>query len=191
MRLFLFYEKLLMRFVNASIFWRRQGRDMSSSSWSRYLPLDFQCPVSSSSLSEESLGDGLMLFRHLCLLSSKSELDLLRRLRRLSSESKIEGLSLGEYLRPSLSWTLRLPSLAWALVRNPSFSHSSRYCESVSSSSTIFLSILVNTGCQRLSLSHLLFWWRGGDASSKLSQDRRLWFHIFFASYRMRVSRVL
>ncbi|GJR34379.1 hypothetical protein Tco_1210063 [Tanacetum coccineum] len=52
-----------------------------SSASSRYLFLDFQCPVSASSLSEES---------------SEDELTLLRRLRRLSSESELGGLSLGE-----------------------------------------------------------------------------------------------
>ncbi|GKC95695.1 hypothetical protein Tco_1161137, partial [Tanacetum coccineum] len=49
--------------------------------------VDFQCPVSASSLSEES---------------SEDELTLLRRLRRLSSESKLGGLSFGERLCPSL-----------------------------------------------------------------------------------------
>nr|GFD38014.1 hypothetical protein [Tanacetum cinerariifolium] len=44
------------------------------------------------------------------------ELTLLRRLRRLSSESKLGGLSLRERHRPSLSWTSRLPSLTWTLV---------------------------------------------------------------------------
>ncbi|GKG26609.1 hypothetical protein Tco_0402312 [Tanacetum coccineum] len=57
-----------MRRVNASTFWRCHGRD-------------FQCPVSASSLSE---------------VSSKDELTLLRCLRRLSSESELGGLSLGE-----------------------------------------------------------------------------------------------
>ncbi|GJU68237.1 hypothetical protein Tco_1254496, partial [Tanacetum coccineum] len=42
-----------MRRVNASTFWRRHGRDISSSSSLRYLFLDFQCPVSTSSLSED------------------------------------------------------------------------------------------------------------------------------------------
>ena len=88
MRLLLSSEKSLMRRVNASTFWRRQGRDISSSSSLRCLLLDFKCHVSLSSLSEESLED---------------ELTLLRRLRRLSSESKLEGLSLGECCRPSLS----------------------------------------------------------------------------------------
>ncbi|GJS63823.1 hypothetical protein Tco_0678387 [Tanacetum coccineum] len=45
MRLLLSSEKSLMRRVNASTFWRRHGRDISSSSSSRYLFLDFQCPV--------------------------------------------------------------------------------------------------------------------------------------------------
>nr|GEV87457.1 hypothetical protein [Tanacetum cinerariifolium] len=58
------------------------------------------CPVSSSSLSEESLED---------------ELTLLRRLRRLSSKFELGGLSLRERRRPSLSWKSRLPSLAWTL----------------------------------------------------------------------------
>ncbi|GKD61929.1 hypothetical protein Tco_1299438, partial [Tanacetum coccineum] len=48
------------------------------------------CPVSASSLSEES---------------SEDELTLLRRLCRLSSESELGGLSLGERLCPSLLWT--------------------------------------------------------------------------------------
>ncbi|GJZ23389.1 hypothetical protein Tco_0560848, partial [Tanacetum coccineum] len=47
-------------------------------------------PVSASSLSEES---------------SEDELTLLRRLRQLSLESKLGGLSLGECLCPSLLWT--------------------------------------------------------------------------------------
>ncbi|GJX17847.1 hypothetical protein Tco_0218679 [Tanacetum coccineum] len=54
---------------------------MSSSS--RYLFLDFQCPVSASSLSE---------------VSSEDTLTRLRRLRRLSSESELGGLSLEERL---------------------------------------------------------------------------------------------
>ncbi|GJV14377.1 hypothetical protein Tco_1359700 [Tanacetum coccineum] len=73
-----------MRRVKASTFWRRHGRDMSSSS--RYLFLDFQCPVSASSLSE---------------VSSEDTLTRLRRLRRLSSESELGGLSLEERLCPS------------------------------------------------------------------------------------------
>ncbi|GJU29914.1 hypothetical protein Tco_1173503 [Tanacetum coccineum] len=63
---------------------------------------DFQCPVSASSLSEES---------------SEDELTLLRRLRRLSLESELGGLSLGECLCPSLLWTSRLPSLSRTLMR--------------------------------------------------------------------------
>nr|GEV73164.1 ribonuclease H-like domain, reverse transcriptase, RNA-dependent DNA polymerase [Tanacetum cinerariifolium] len=59
------------------------------------------CPVSSSSLSEESLEDELTL------------------LRQLSSESELGGLLLMERRRPSLSWKSRLPSLAWTL--NPFF----------------------------------------------------------------------
>nr|GFB57987.1 hypothetical protein [Tanacetum cinerariifolium] len=82
-------------------------RDISSSSWLWYPFLDFQCPVFSSSLFEESLED---------------EPTLLRRLRRLSSESELGGLSLMERRRPSLSWTSRLPSLAWTLVHHPLFS---------------------------------------------------------------------
>ncbi|GKF40102.1 hypothetical protein Tco_0120163 [Tanacetum coccineum] len=74
---------------SASTFWRRHGRDISSSS--RYLFLDFQCPVSASSLFEESSEE-----------SSEDELTLLRRLRRLSSESELGGLSFGECLCPSL-----------------------------------------------------------------------------------------
>ncbi|GKG03206.1 hypothetical protein Tco_0310842, partial [Tanacetum coccineum] len=102
MRLFLSSEKLLMRRINASTLWRRHRRDISSSSSSRYLFLDFQCPVSASSLSEES---------------SEDELTLLRRLHRLSSESELGGLSLGERLYPSLLWTSRLPSLSRTLMR--------------------------------------------------------------------------
>ncbi|GJU28857.1 hypothetical protein Tco_1172446 [Tanacetum coccineum] len=44
-----------MRRVNASTFWRRHGRDISSSSSSRYLFLDFQCPISASSLSKPAV----------------------------------------------------------------------------------------------------------------------------------------
>ncbi|GJW28309.1 hypothetical protein Tco_0045184 [Tanacetum coccineum] len=61
MRLFLSSEKSLMRRVNASTFWRCHGRDISSSLSSRYLFLDFQCPVYASSLSEESSEDELTL----------------------------------------------------------------------------------------------------------------------------------
>ena len=108
---------------------------MSSRSSSRCLPLDFQCPVSLSSLSEELL---------------EEELFFLLRLRFLLSESELEGLSLGvillpnlswiplvpeeefalgERLCPSLSWTLRLPNLEWTLARLSLFSVSSEYCE--------------------------------------------------------------
>nr|GFA00139.1 hypothetical protein [Tanacetum cinerariifolium] len=107
MRLLLSSEKSLMRRVNASTFWRRHGRDISSSSWLQYPFLDFQCHVSSSLLFEESLED---------------KLTLLRRLRRLSSESELGELSLRERRRPSLSWTSRLPSLAWTLVGRLLFS---------------------------------------------------------------------
>ena len=107
---------------------------MSSSSSSRRRFLDFQCPVSLSSLSEELL---------------EEELFLLWRLRRFSSESELGGLLLGECCLPSLSWILllpdfetltlgercrpsqssilRLPSLAWTSVCLSLSSYSSEY----------------------------------------------------------------
>ena len=62
----------------------------------RRLPLDFQCPVSLSSLSEEMF---------------EEESFPLRRLRRVSSESEAEGLLLGEICFPSLSRILLFPDL--------------------------------------------------------------------------------
>ncbi|GJU07722.1 retrovirus-related pol polyprotein from transposon TNT 1-94 [Tanacetum coccineum] len=73
-----------------------------------------RCPVSGSSLSE---------------VSSEDELTLLRRLRRLSSESQYLGISLGERLCPSLLWTSRLPSLSRTLMRQSLLSWVSKFCK--------------------------------------------------------------
>ena len=84
----------------------------------RRLPLDFQCPVSLSSLSEELFEEELSLLRRLLRVSSESEPEgLPSGETRLPSLSKIllfpdlEEYSLGEHRRPILSRTLRLPNL--------------------------------------------------------------------------------
>ncbi|GJU07021.1 hypothetical protein Tco_0500790 [Tanacetum coccineum] len=77
-----------MRRVNASTFWRRHGRDISFFRHLRdYLFLISSVPIFAFLVVEES---------------SEDELTLLRRLHRLSSESELGGLSLGERLCPSL-----------------------------------------------------------------------------------------
>ena len=124
-----------MRFANASTFWRRQGREISSRSSSRRLPLDFQCPVSLSSLSEELFEEELFFLLRLRFLPSESELEgLSLGVIRLPSLSRIplvpdEEFALGERLCPSLSWTLRLPNLEWMLARLSLSSVSPEYCE--------------------------------------------------------------
>ena len=92
-----------MCFANAVTFCLRHGREMSSceGSFSRRFPLDFQCPVSLSSLSEELLEEGLALF-------------FLLRLRFLPSDSESEGLLSGVTLLPILSWTPLFPE--WELA---------------------------------------------------------------------------
>ena len=119
-RLFFLSEYSLMRLVNASTVWRRQGRDISSPSSLRRLPLDFQCPVSLSSLSEEVFKESLLL-RRLRRDPSESELEGSLsgepRLSRFLLCSDLDESSLGEQRRPNLSRTLRFPSLEWTLAR--------------------------------------------------------------------------
>ena len=91
---------------------------MSSTPSLRLLPLYFQCPVSLSSLSEELFEEESFLLRRLRRVPSESELEELpSREARLFNPSRIllfpdlEESSLGEHRRPILSWTLRFPSL--------------------------------------------------------------------------------
>ncbi|GJT61380.1 hypothetical protein Tco_1004913 [Tanacetum coccineum] len=101
-------------------------------------------------------------------VSSEDKLTLLRRLRRLSSESELGGLSLEERLCPSLLWTSRLPSLSWTLMR-----------QSLTS--------------RRFSLyAPFLSCARYGEISSprpKLKSGRRLWLDLFLFSSCMRATK--
>ena len=166
-----------MRLANASIVWRRQGREISSSSRPRCLLLDFQWPVSLSSLSEELLEDGLLLLRLSRRLSSESlrgGVLFFLRVRRLSLELELEGLLLGEYLSSlGLSCIRRSPILSWTLRRRLLVSLPEGYCLSSGSSSPTRSPILLNTGGRRvvLSLRSLLGGWYVSSSEPYLRRD--------------------
>ncbi|GJV79123.1 hypothetical protein Tco_1514993 [Tanacetum coccineum] len=143
-----------MRSSKCVDFWRATCQDLSSSSFHDICSLDFQVPF--------------LPFLSVVEESSEDELTLLRRLRRLSSESELGGLSLGERLCPSLAVDHRRSASLITDPDAPVIVVMSGPCSASSRLSTryLFFPILPNTGGRRLSFLRLSFWWRGGDTSS-------------------------
>ncbi|GJU45298.1 hypothetical protein Tco_1202564 [Tanacetum coccineum] len=91
-------------------------RDISSSSSPRYLFLDFQCPVSASSLSEVS--------------SEDEPYSIMRAFAELSRVLNLEGFHSWSRHFPSLLWTSRLsPSQSRTLMRGHCFPRVSKFCK--------------------------------------------------------------